>query len=104
MIYQTHKYHGRHIAYSPTEAQSNNKNGWKDVTKEEFYTRIAQDEPKVETVPTITETSGIIDASAGEPPVPRETLVADYTSLFGKPPHFNMKDESIKAAIDAEIS
>lgn len=90
MIFQMHKFHGRHFAATEVEAQVNRKNGWRDVTEEEFY---ASNKPKKEPAPKV--------ASAD---VPRETLISDYTSLFGKPPHHKMKDDTIQAAINAEIS
>lgn len=39
MIFQMHEQHGKHIAYSTSEAESNRKHGWKDVTEEEFYAK-----------------------------------------------------------------
>lgn len=37
MIFQVHEKHGRHVAQTPQEAESNRKRGWKDVSREEFY-------------------------------------------------------------------
>ena len=37
MVYQMHPDHGRHIAYTSLESEDNLKNGWKTVTKKEFY-------------------------------------------------------------------
>lgn len=41
MIFQVHETHGRHIAYTPQEAESNRKRGWKDVSREVFYAKEA---------------------------------------------------------------
>lgn len=58
MIFQVHDQHGKHIAYTSLEADSNRKRGWRDVTKEEFYgTNVPrQSLPAVETGPI--ETAG----------------------------------------------
>lgn len=37
MIYQVHPDHGKHFAQNMLEAKQNEKNGWKTVTEEEFY-------------------------------------------------------------------
>lgn len=39
MIFQVHKKHGKHIAYTLQEAERNHKMGWKDVSEEVFYNR-----------------------------------------------------------------
>lgn len=80
MIYQMHEHHGRHIAYSPMEAESNNKNGWVNVSKEEYY--------------DIGEKDDFDDV--GE----RIELAKQYIEKFGKKPHFNMKTENIRKALD----
>jgi hypothetical protein len=56
MIFQKHDKHGRHIAYSPQEAEANRKKGWKDVTKEEFFAKAlpSQSVPRIETRPIET--------------------------------------------------
>lgn len=54
MIYQMHKDHGRHMAETPQEAELNRKNGWKDVTREEFYADISK-KPSVSVVSTAEE-------------------------------------------------
>lgn len=46
MIFQIHKEHGKHIAYDPQEAKRNETNGWKTVTKEEFYGGVPKAERK----------------------------------------------------------
>ena len=81
MIYQIHPDHGKHIAYSPQEAQANIANGWKSVTENEFYADVAETE--------------IVDVS-------RETLETAYEEKFGKKPHHRMNDETIKAALDGD--
>ena len=52
MIYQMHKDHGRHMPITVLEAQANEKNGWRTVTREEFYKEIqerqGQDTPVAE--------------------------------------------------------
>lgn len=53
-IYQMHKDHGRHIAESPQEAEANRKNGWKDVTKQEFHADISKDDEQGDSKPTLT--------------------------------------------------
>lgn len=60
MIYQMHKDHGRHMAETPQEAEYNRKNGWKDVTREEFYAEISKKQ-SVGGVST-TEESGLSEA------------------------------------------
>ena len=37
MIFQMHEKHGKHIAYTPMEAEANRKRGWKDISKDSFY-------------------------------------------------------------------
>ena len=83
MIYQMHKNHGRHISYTVQEAQANRNNGWRDVEEKEFYEIPAR------------RMSVVSDDHGG--------LVKAYTEKFGKPPHHRMKDQSIKAALHAEI-
>lgn len=46
MIFLIHEKHGKKIAYSPMEAESDKKHGWKQVTKDEFYAVVNQTEPK----------------------------------------------------------
>lgn len=77
MIYQMHKHHGRHIAYTPQEAQTNHQFGWYDVSEEEFYR-----EHKTKKT--------------------ENPLRKQYEEKFGKPPHPRMKDETIQAALDAD--
>ncbi len=77
MIYQVHKNHGRHIAYSEAEAKTNRENGWSDVAEVEFYPR----------------KMAVIADDLGE-------LTKAYKEKFGKNPHHKMKAETIKAALD----
>lgn len=77
MIFQMHKDHGRHIAYSPQEAKANEDNGWETVSKETFY--------------DIKEEHD-------------DDLVKEYTEVFGKKPHPRMKLETMKEKIDAHGS
>ena len=83
MIFQMHDDHGRHIAYSPQEAESNIKNGWKTVTKDEFY-----DVPR-ETIKEEPEEKGL-----------RDTLVELHIEKFGEKPHHRMSESSIQAKLD----
>lgn len=89
MIYQTHPSHGRHIAYNGLEAEANRKNGWKDVTKAEFY-----GEKKVQTpVENVVDPDRITGY---------ETASFAYELKFGKKPHHRMNTESILKALDAD--
>jgi len=83
MIFQMNENHGRHIAYSPTEAEYNEKHGWKTVTEEEFY-------------------AGIYKKS--EDATPKDELVNAYIEKFGKKPHHKMKPETILEKINANGS
>jgi hypothetical protein len=80
MIFQLHEKHGKHIAYSPAEAEYNEKNGWKTVSKEKFYYVDVPDDN--------------IEAND------YHELVAEYETLFGRKPHGRMKLENIKKAIE----
>ena len=60
------------------EAESNEKNGWKTVSEDEFY---ATEKP--------VEVAAVV-----------RDIVAEYTDKFGKPPHHKMKPESIIAKLD----
>ena len=42
MIFLVNEKHGKKIAYSPMEAESDKKSGWKQVTKDEFYGPVIQ--------------------------------------------------------------
>jgi len=92
MIFQIHDDHGRHIAYSPQEAKSNNENGWKNVSKEEFYD-IGQAKKEVASPTEVVENTK-----------ENQDLTDDYISLFGKPPSWNMKPETIQARIDEKMA
>lgn len=91
IIYQIHPLHGYHFAYSPLEADSNNKRGWRTVTKEEFFNR-----PKK---PDAGITSPENDQKAAHD---REMLSQRYEEKFGKKPHGRMKTESIRSELGDE--
>jgi len=80
MIYQMHPEHGRHIAYSPQEAETNHKNGWKTVTKEKYYAGIISD--------------ALIDDEQ------RNQLIEEYTEKYGKAPRKNISTDKLRAALD----
>lgn len=82
MIYQVHEKHGQHIAYTDTEAKENEKNGWKTVSEKEFYGEPVTPEPPEAPEPT------------------RAELVEMYMLKFGKAPHANMKDQTIRDKLD----
>lgn len=63
MIYQMHKDHGRHMAETPQEAEGNRKNGWKDVSREEFYADISK---KSQTGVSSTAEEGAISQAGQE--------------------------------------
>ena len=51
MIFQMHEKHGKHIAYTPMEAEANRKRGWKDIPKDSFYaTKIQVESAEAQTV------------------------------------------------------
>jgi hypothetical protein len=74
-----HPRHGKKIAYQDKEAEADKKNGWKEVTEEEFYGK--KPDAKSET---------------GQNP----ELVAKYEAKHGKKPHHRMSDETISAALE----
>lgn len=74
MIYQIHEDHGKHFALNHNEAKANNENGWKTVSKEEFYGI------KEEEIP--------------------QALIDQYKEKFGKAPHHKMKLETIQGKLD----
>ena len=83
MIFQIHEDHGKHIAYSPQEAETNIKNGWKTVSKDEFY-----NVPRGHTIDAVEEKSL------------RDTLVELYIEKFGEKPHHRMTEASIQSKLD----
>jgi hypothetical protein len=85
--YQMHDDHGRHIAYNGAEAKANNENGWKNVTKKEFY-NIGD----IIDVVAVEVEDGELSA--------REKLVIAYEMKFGKKPHHMLKDETVQAKLD----
>jgi len=76
MIYQTHPDHGKHISYGTIEADANIENGWKTVSKDEFYGK-----PKEFTMS-------------------RDDLAELYELRFSKKPHHKMKAETIQEKLD----
>ena len=99
MIYQIHPDHGWHIAYGTTEADYNNKHGWKTVTEAQFYDRpkkpaassaINQESP-------VSETGEESHETADEE---RETAVNAYVLKFGKKPHHKLGTANILKALD----
>lgn len=98
MIYQTHPTHGRHIAYNGLEAEANRKNGWKDVTKAEFY-----GEKKVQAhVEKIIDEDKIKASLQEAIKEDYDAAVTAYEFKFGKKPHHRMNYDSILKALDAE--
>lgn len=95
MIYQTHPSHGRHIAYNGLEAEANRKNGWKDVTKDEFYG--AQ---KINVVEVVNP-KWVARINSETDDQEHEKASAAYELKFGKKPHHRMTTESILKALDA---
>lgn len=87
MIYQKHPNHGRHVAANDREERDNIKNGWKTISKDEFYGLT----PAIE-----GESEEINEDELSE----REKLALNYEIKFGKKPPHNMKTENIKAKLD----
>jgi len=102
MVFQTHPDHGKHIAYTSLEAEDNIENGWKTVSKDEFY--------GIEKLKKVFDASVVkIDTSkpaktdhfeTKEFTVSHDDLVELYELKFGKKPHHAMKDETIQAKLD----
>jgi Sec7-like guanine-nucleotide exchange factor len=92
MFYQIHEKHGRHMAGTLTEAEANEKNGWKTVTEQEFYGQTS--ETTLENVPHETLEESNED-------VPRSVLEDAYEMKFGEKPHHRMKNETIKAKLES---
>jgi len=89
MIYQIHPDHGKWMPVSIQDAQANEKNGWKTVSKEEFYGKT--EKPKK-----------LEESKEPELNISRESLIELYVLRFGKKPHGMMKDSTMKAALEAE--
>ena len=87
MIFQMHTDHGRHIAYSPLEAETNISNGWKTVSKKKFY-----------------DIGQVIEAESTEVKEDElsnhDKLSLSYEIKFGKKPHHAMKDSTIQQKLD----
>ena len=77
-IYLVHARHGKKIAMQINEAEADKKNGWKEVTQEEFFPKKAE--------PKKAEKD--------------EALSAQYEAKFGKKPHHRMTDTSISEALN----
>lgn len=88
MIYQMHKYHGKHIAYTPQEAQANNKLGWRDVEEIEFYA-VPEEKQKI-----------LAKIKSGEIDPERDALVAEYVQVIGEKPHHKTSKSNLRLAID----
>jgi len=102
IIYQIHEKHGRHMACSHTEADTNEENGWKTVTEAEFY---GESTPKVveqEEVDEVEETHEAEEETGEEVQIPHDVLVELYEAKFGEKPHHRMKDNTIKKKIETE--
>ena len=78
MIFQLHPNHGRHIAYHSLEAHSNEEQGWKTVSEEEFYGK-----------------KEIIKEPKEIPGLSRADLDELYVAKFGKKPHHRKSDATI---------
>lgn len=83
IIYQVHEQHGKHMSQSSIEAQANEKNGWKTVSKDEFYGA----KPEKESVKPVEIDQELIDA---------------HIAKFGKKPHPNAKPETIIEKLNAD--
>lgn len=94
MIFQIHEKHGKHIAYSPNEAQSNEKNGWRTVSKEEFYGTFKADD----LVADIPE----IEKHYKDPLEGYAELVEAHVRRFGKKPHPKAGAETIRKKLNAD--
>jgi hypothetical protein len=88
-IHLEHPQHGRKIAYLQKEAEADKKNGWVEVTKEQFYHR-----PKKE-IPVVKQ-----EEVAQKLDDEREKLVSEYEAKFGKKPHHRMNETTIREALN----
>jgi hypothetical protein len=84
-IYLVHARHGKKIATMEKEAEADKKNGWKEVTPEQFYPAPKKEGPK----PT--------EVSADKE---RADLAATYSEKFGKAPHHRMSNDTIREALN----
>lgn len=82
-IYLSHARHGKKIAIDLKEADADKKNGWREVTQDEYFNRKPKAEPKPE------PEKKPIDAD----------LVSQYEAKHGKKPHHRMSEDSIRAAV-----
>jgi hypothetical protein len=127
MIYQIHPNHGHHIAYSPKEAEHNNKHGWVTVTEDLFMKpNIAETLETLETLaslnapipenvpngieenrdyedhPIDNDISTDISTFIPDENIDNERMAAmiAYQQKFGKKPHHRMLTETILKAIE----
>lgn len=99
MIFQIHKDHGKHVAYSPQEAEANEKNGWKTVSEEEFYVGITKIDEKRAGTNSDEEYAGIENVKKNA--IDQE-LIDAHIAKFGKKPHPNAKPETIIEKLNAD--
>lgn len=84
--YLVHARHGKKIAHQDKEAEADKKNGWKEVTEDEFFNRKKEPEKAVK----------IESVKEGQDP----DLIAQFEALKGKKPHHRMSNESIREALN----
>jgi hypothetical protein len=87
-IYLTNPRHGKKVAIDLKEAELDKKNGWKEVTKDEFF-NTKKAEPKSELKPVEVK----VDHE-------RDALVEQFKAKHGKAPHHRMSTDSIRAALN----
>lgn len=85
-IYQLHEQHGKHIAHTPSEAEANNRNGWRTVTEEEFNADIRAKIARLNSQNTVQAQV--------------EDIEARYEAKYGKRPHHRMKRETIEESLN----
>lgn len=78
-----HTRHGKKVAYHEKEADMDKKNGWREVSEDEFYNRKKSAEKEEKTGQ---------DAD----------LVAQYEAAKGKKPHHRMTNETIREALNEQ--
>ena len=88
-FYLIHKRHGKKIAHQDKEAEADKKNGWTEVSEDEFYGRN-------KAVPETTK------AASDEDDAERAALAKAYEEKYGKKPHHRMSAETLRAALEAE--
>jgi len=60
MIFQMHEKHGKHIAYTPMEAEANRKRGWKDIPKDSFYATKGKSESAEAVEKNVESSTGVV--------------------------------------------